>query len=171
MGKNCCFTGHRPEKLGLSQERVEAALKREIHRAVGEGYTTFLTGMSRGVDLWAARLVLEERRAAPEIRLVCAVPYRGFSDRWSAPWRRLYREVLEQAAEARVFFPSFSYRAFAVRNRWMVDRADRVIAVYTAVPAARSRPFAMPGGEGWRWCCWAILIHDYVIYTGKFLSI
>ena len=131
MGKNCCFTGHRPEKLGISQERVEAALKREIHRAVGEGYTTFLTGMSRGVDLWAARLVLEERRVAPEIRLVCAVPYRGFSDRWSAPWRRLYREVLEQAAEARVFFPSFSYRAFAVRNRWMVDRADRVIAVYT----------------------------------------
>lgn len=35
----CCFTGHRPEKLGAPEEKIKAALKREIRTAASEGYS------------------------------------------------------------------------------------------------------------------------------------
>ena len=42
----CCFTGHRPEKMSASEEEVRRGLRREILRAIGEGYVTFLSGMA-----------------------------------------------------------------------------------------------------------------------------
>ena len=59
--EGCCFTGHRPEKLGMSETDVKKLLKAEIKKAIDFGYCVFVSGMSRGVDLWAAELVLEEK--------------------------------------------------------------------------------------------------------------
>ena len=44
----CCFTGHRPEKLGLPEAKIKAVLKKEIRAAALEGYTVFISGMARG---------------------------------------------------------------------------------------------------------------------------
>ena len=55
----CCFTGHRPEKLGVSEARAKALLKSAIQQAISERYVTFLSGMARGIDLWAAEIVIE----------------------------------------------------------------------------------------------------------------
>ncbi len=48
MKKSCCFTGHRPEKLDISIEELEARLKTAIDEAVKDGFTTFITGMAPG---------------------------------------------------------------------------------------------------------------------------
>ena len=56
-----CFTGHRPEKLRQTEQEVCIRLDREIQSAVENGFHTFITGMARGVDLWAAELVLQLR--------------------------------------------------------------------------------------------------------------
>ena len=50
----CCFTGHRPEKLKTPVFIVKLKLANEIKQAIKDGYVTFISGMSRGVDLWAA---------------------------------------------------------------------------------------------------------------------
>lgn len=47
---SCCFTGHRPEKLGRSERDIFSDIDREIRNAITDGYTTYITGMSRGVD-------------------------------------------------------------------------------------------------------------------------
>ncbi len=39
--KKCCFTGHRPEKLKISEAEVKSLLEIEIKQAISEGYTTF----------------------------------------------------------------------------------------------------------------------------------
>lgn len=49
-----CFTGHRPEKLRQTEQEVCIRLEREIQSAVENGFHTFITGMARGVDLWAS---------------------------------------------------------------------------------------------------------------------
>lgn len=77
QASTCCFTGHRPEKLQRSESTIRAALQNEIELAFNHSYTIFLTGMSRGVDLWAAELVLEYRSIHP-IKLFCAIPFCGF---------------------------------------------------------------------------------------------
>ena len=73
----CCFTGHRPEKLRISEQAVISQLEAAIQDAIREGYTTFISGMAKGVDIWGAELVLQY----PQVRLVCAVPFRGFGMR------------------------------------------------------------------------------------------
>ena len=78
----CCFTGHRPEKLGVSEARAKALLKSAIQQAIYDGYVTFISGMGRGIDLWAAEIVIEEREKNDNIHLVCASPFHGFENRW-----------------------------------------------------------------------------------------
>ena len=56
----CCFTGHRPEKLSLSETEVKPLLEKAIDTAIQNGYTTFITGMAPGVDIWAAEIVLKK---------------------------------------------------------------------------------------------------------------
>lgn len=130
MGLACCFTGHRPEKLHAGEMQIKLALQKEISIAIASGITIFISGMARGVDLWAAQLVLKRKKENPEIKLFCAVPYEGFEKRWPPEWRRVYREIWNAADGRKVFYPSFTYAAFQARNRWMVDHSVRVIAVY-----------------------------------------
>ena len=126
----CCFTGHRPEKLGVSEARAKALLKSAIQQAISEGYVTFLSGMARGIDLWAAEIVIEEREKNRNIHLVCASPFSGFEKRWSEYEQAIYHSIIEQADLVK-FISQHYYRAcFQVRNEWMVDRVSRVIAAY-----------------------------------------
>ena len=65
--KRCCFTGHRPEKLGVPSQVVKAGLERAIDEAIQDGYRTFISGMSRGTDIWAAQIVLDRKSTLPDI--------------------------------------------------------------------------------------------------------
>lgn len=44
----CCFSGHRPEKLKITEKELARLLEVEIKRAVASGFTTYITGMARG---------------------------------------------------------------------------------------------------------------------------
>lgn len=139
MDKTCCFTGYRPHRFafspeGLRPEQVQEALGEQIRRLYQEGFRTFITGMSAGVDLWAAAEVLALRQVCPDVRLVAAVPFAGQESRWPMALQREYRRVLAACQQVETLFngkeaaadPSACYRQ---RNRWMVDRADTVLAV------------------------------------------
>ena len=93
----CCFTGHRPERLGMPEMEVLFGLKEEIRTAITDGFQTFISGMARGVDLWAAEIVLALRDEGAVVRLICASPYRGFESRWSLEWQERYRRIIEQS--------------------------------------------------------------------------
>ena len=139
MGKVCCFTGYRPHRFdfspdGLRPEQVQAALGSLIRTLYEEGYRTFISGMSAGVDLWAAAEVLSLRESDAAVELVAAVPFAGQESRWSIPLQREYRRILDNCQKIEYLFsekeaaadPSACYRQ---RNHWMVDRADTVVAV------------------------------------------
>ena len=127
----CCFTGHRPERLGMPESDFIFGIKEEIRTAIADGFQTFISGMARGVDLWAAEEVLSLRDEGTVIRLICASPYRGFENRWSRDWQEKYRWVVARADLVRFICPSYSRGCFQRRNEWMVDHSARVIAVYS----------------------------------------
>ncbi len=54
----CCFTGHRPERLGMPESEVISGLQKEIRQTIADGFQTFISGMARGIDLWATKIVL-----------------------------------------------------------------------------------------------------------------
>lgn len=60
----CSFTGHRPERLNqYSEEEVVNWLDQQIDAAIENGYTDFISSMQRGVDIWAAEIVLKKKKS------------------------------------------------------------------------------------------------------------
>jgi uncharacterized phage-like protein YoqJ len=129
----CCFTGHRPEKLKRAETEIKKGLEGAILKAIHEGFTTFITGMARGVDIWAGQIVLRLRQDNPDLRLIAALPYPGCDRRWSASWRRQYAEVLEAADLVECTSDEYSMASYQKRDEWMVDHSAMVIAVYDGV--------------------------------------
>ncbi|OUQ77487.1 SLOG family protein [Flavonifractor sp. An100] len=127
----CCFTGHRPEKLPISESALCKKLDTEIGTAIQDGFTTFITGMAKGVDICAAELVLKRRVSDERLKLICALPFDGFGLHWSMDWTQRYSRILQQADLVRCICKEFSYASYQRRNEWMVDHSGRVIAVYT----------------------------------------
>ena len=144
----CCFTGHRPEKLIRSEIEIKAALREEIKQAIQDGLTVFITGMARGVDLWAAEIVLDLRKRNQAIKLICAIPHEGFEARWSANWKHLYHHVLDNADLVRVITSGYHTGVYQVRNEWMVNRSARVIAVFNGQPSGTKNTIDYAKNQG-----------------------
>ena len=130
----CCFTGHRPEKLNGTESTIKLVLREQISCAIHDGLTVFITGMARGVDIWAAEIVLDLRKRNKEIKLICAIPHDGFADRWSPYWKQLYKHILNEADLTRVISNGYHTGVYQVRNEWMVNHSARVIAVFNGQP-------------------------------------
>lgn len=130
----CCFTGHRPEKLHQPEAVIVTELEKEIRNAVAEGFTTFISGMARGTDIWAAEIVIKLKDEGEDIKLIAASPYDGFERNWSLDWQKRYAAVMRKADLIRFICPGYSKTCFQIRNEWMVDHSARVIAVFNGEP-------------------------------------
>ena len=146
--RRCCFTSHRPEKLHCTESTAICALESAIISAYTEGYRTFLTGMARGVDIWAAEVVLREREAHRDVRLICALPHLGFQTRWEQSWRRRYEAILAAADLVKTISPTYSKGAYQRRNEWMVDHSSLVIAFFTGCPGGTANTIAYAREQG-----------------------
>lgn len=131
----CCFTGHRSEKLSRPEKALRDDLESEIRKAFVEGYSVFISGMARGIDIDAAEIVLQLREAGQPIRLICASPFPGFERSWDMEWQRRYNAVMESADLVRFICPKYSRGCFQIRNEWMVNHSSRVIAVFNGQPS------------------------------------
>ncbi len=134
--QTCCFSGYRPEKMpaegcwGASiPDTLYEPLQRAVRGAVDAGCTDFITGMSRGFDLWAAQTVLLLRREAP-IKLICALPFSEQEAHWAQEWRALHALVRARADAVCVVSPVYHAGCFQTRNRFMVDSSSRLICYF-----------------------------------------
>lgn len=126
--KSACFTGHRPEKLQRDFSEIRFKLNDAIEDAAANGYTTFISGLARGVDLWAADIVIHKG-----LQLIAAVPYKGYEIR-DAEFGWIYRDVIENADEIHYCSETYSKMSYIIRDHWMVDNSSLVIAVYHGMP-------------------------------------
>ena len=132
----CCFTGHRPEKLVISESEVKAELEKEIRLAIADGFNVFITGMAPGVDIWAAEVVLELRgKEDHPLKLIAASPHPGFENRWSLDWQKRYAVIMSKADYIKDVCQCYSRGCYQIRNEWMVDHSARVIAVWNGRPS------------------------------------
>lgn len=130
------FTGHRPERLNMPEQMVQEWLEAQIRKAVDDGYTDFITGMQRGVDLWAAEIVikLKDEMKDKDIHLFSAVAFSGMENQWEKDWHKRYHAVLKAANGVTYVSDRPGRAAFFKRNEWMVDNSKRLIGVYTGAP-------------------------------------
>ena len=126
-GKTCCVTGHR-DIPAEETAHVKAALRREIEKAVNDGFTIFLSGFADGVDQYFAEIILELQNKNPNLKLIAVLPYRKRKD--SLCQKEHTNTLLNACAEVIVIQEEYRPNVYSKRNRYMVEHSDRVIAVY-----------------------------------------
>ena len=124
-----CFTGHRPNKLGGYE--VPNPIYNSCYEALTKALREIkpkkaITGMALGVDTWAALVCLDL-----EIPYIAAVPFEGQEGVWPQKSKWQYQSLLSTAEKVHyVCDPGYSPKKMQIRNEWMVDNADVVIAVW-----------------------------------------
>lgn len=123
------FTGHRPDKLGGYKLPNETYIKvcRQIDSALKElKPEKVITGMALGVDQWAAMIAHKLN-----IPYLAAIPFEGQEKAWPEASQKAFRLLRKLAAEE-VIVSSGGYSAdkMQVRNIWMVDHCDVLIAIW-----------------------------------------
>ena len=133
----CAFTGHRPSNFhfGYDEEHQDAlklkvTMAMQIAALIDNGVTTFLTGMALGVDMWGAEIVLALKPQKPSLRLIAALPCETQAERWSAEQRERYFNILAACDETVYISRHYTSNCMFLRNRWLVDHANFVLAVY-----------------------------------------
>ena len=122
----CCFTGHRD----IDETVVRPGLESHITKAIDQGYTDFICGMALGLDMLAARIVLECRENFPHIALECAVPCETQAERWSESAQEEYMYLLECADKVEILSKTYTPYCMWQRNQYMIKKSSLVIAYY-----------------------------------------
>lgn len=120
-------TGHRPHKLGGYTTEATNRLYN-----VAFGYLAVnrpdrvITGMALGWDQavgWAAHDL--------RIPFTAAVPFIGQESKWNPTDQQRYNDLLQLADEVVYVSPDgYAPWKMQVRNKWMVDRGDKILAMW-----------------------------------------
>ena len=119
----CAVTGHRVLGAAFSKERLRAALL----SLAESGVRTFLCGMALGFDLACAEEVLALRPQFP-LRLIACIPCADQAAHYPRTQRLRYACILEACDGQVVLHERYCEGCMFERNRYMVDRADRLLA-------------------------------------------
>lgn len=123
-----CATGHRPDKLG---GYGHTGLPSDALRDLAKWYFTlhrpehFISGMAQGWDqacAWACHDL--------GIPFTAAVPCVGQESKWPERAQVWYRRLLGMADRVHIVSTSYSAKAMQLRNEWMVDHSQGVIALW-----------------------------------------
>lgn len=130
------FSGHRPESLPFkfnsgAYYQLEVSLWREIGARVDAGYDTFYCGAARGIDIVCGEIILALKMTDyPDLKLVCAIPFKEQARGWSDLWKLHYYDLLRGADRIVQLCDHYQPDCYHIRNRYMVDNCDALLAVY-----------------------------------------
>lgn len=135
--KSCSFTGHRPEKLFVKnfENEIKCKLKNEIRKniitLINNGVSVFYSGMARGTDIWSAEIVIELKKEFKNISLICVLPFKNqINDKWNEEEKIIYNNIIKNCSKVKIIYDYYKKDAFEKRNKYLVDNADVIIAVY-----------------------------------------
>ena len=143
QGKTCAFTGHRPQSLpfGFDESDMRCTSLKSVMRdqivvlIENEGVTHFITGMALGVDMYAAEIVLDLKSKYPHITLESAIPCETQAIKWSVASRERYYNIAAKCDKETMLQREYTPDCMDKRNRYMVDHADYILAVWNGCPS------------------------------------
>lgn len=135
----CCVTGHRPagfpftrNENDLTFARYTKKLSDEIESLLHNGYSHFITGMAQGADLDFAQsvIVLRNQYEYEGITLEAALPYPVNPAKQLKNCLGTRELVLSECNLKHTVSDHYFRGCMAKRNRYMVDKADLVLAIW-----------------------------------------
>lgn len=126
MSRACAMTGHRK----LPHEFDKNAVYDRLEELIKSGCDTFFCGMAEGFDLLALEC-LTDLKQKYRIYIEACIPYAGQESKFCAEERKKYRELLSWCDKRTVLFPAYRNGCFLIRNKYMVDCCDVLLAYCT----------------------------------------
>lgn len=134
--KSAAFTGHRPNKLNGYEAKANKKLLWVLREVIedhinNKGVTTFINGLALGIDMWAARIIIKLKQTNPNLKLISAIPCRNHPSKWPKSSQDEWKFIVDNSDEV-VLVTDEDYKPYhmQIRNEWMVDRGDYIIAVW-----------------------------------------
>lgn len=122
-------TGHRPDKLGSYKipnpifNRICWAAQKHLLKLNPE---VVYTGVALGFDTWIAEICIKNN-----IPFIAAVPFKGQEKMWPKMAQEQYHYLLSKAKEVVIVSEGeYSAKKMQIRNCFMVDRANVVLACF-----------------------------------------
>lgn len=134
--KTVCFSGHRPEKFPDKGDEnspitgvIKSILYKEIKDCINDGYNCFITGLARGVDNWAADIIIELKIKGKDLKFVCVRPYEEYGNDWKGFDKWNLSHILEKADDIVTLSKEYTKDCLKKRNIYMVDHSQKLIAI------------------------------------------
>ncbi len=122
-------TGHRPQKLGgfkLPNPTYNYVCQQIEKHFLELKPEKVISGMALGYDQWLAVIAIKLK-----ISLIAAVPFEGQEKAWNAESQTIYKKILSKASEVVIVSDGgYANWKMQVRNEWMVNHADLMLACY-----------------------------------------
>jgi uncharacterized phage-like protein YoqJ len=141
QGPYVAITGHRPPAIG--GYKTPNPIYDTIVYGLAEAFNTFkpsyvLTGMSLGVDQWAAEICLNM-----DIPFVAVIPFEGQDKMWPPHSQSKYHWLLQKAVQKIVVSQgAFEPWKMQKRNEYLINNCHQVIAVWNGTPGGTSNCLA-----------------------------
>jgi len=145
------FTGHRPQSLKyfFNESHADCVnLKKLILNKTAaiieaENIENIYTGMALGSDIWCAEAVLYLKKFYPKIKLHAVLPFRNQTEKWSEKlleqYGERYDEILSKCESVAVLAENYSDGVYMIRNEYLVDHADVVLAIWNGKPSGTGK--------------------------------
>ncbi len=122
-------TGHRPFKIGgftIPNKIFNYVCRSTEEILLKEKPDKIITGMALGFDVYLAQIAYKLR-----IPFIAAIPFIGQEGKWPDSSQKLYTRLLSLADEVVVVSQgTYSPEKMQIRNEWMVDHSDKVLACF-----------------------------------------
>lgn len=125
-------TGHRPPRLNLAyspeDNKLLTMFAKDMLEKSMEGYDeiTVISGMATGWDQAIAHAAI-----LLCLPLIAALPFEGQESKWPKSGKDRYNAILRRAKEVvLVTKGGYDNKKFIVRDEWMVDHADAILALW-----------------------------------------
>lgn len=121
-------TGHRPNKLGGYDDGTFNSLTNLAMKFLKEheDYDTVISGMALGWDMAFALGALLLKK-----KVIAAVPFKGQELKWPLISQERYNKILSATTEVKIISEGlYSPEKMQIRNEWMVDNADVILALW-----------------------------------------
>lgn len=125
-------TGHRPEKLAFNGLRAYSKEMDTLLYYFAKDHLTkqnpdiVISGMALGWDI-----AMADAAIALDIPVAAAVPFEGQEKKWPTSSQKRYHAILKKCQVVQIVSPGdYSAVKMDLRNQWMVNHCDRLLALH-----------------------------------------
>ena len=136
--KTCCFMGPSFNSLffGFSEDDERSMLFKQsitddiLELILNYNVIHFISGMSLGIGIYVAEIILILKDTYSEITLECVQPYETQAINWSIEQQERYYNILEKSDQVVMLQKKYTNICMQMRNEYMIDNSGYVLIIW-----------------------------------------